>query len=37
MILNCKRGPPGVYNEHVFVTQDDTDKFCPELNTTGGV
>jgi ribose transport system substrate-binding protein len=39
-ILNGAPVPPAVYNEHVFITQDNIDEFypedLPELDTTGG-
>jgi hypothetical protein len=37
MILNDEQVPPTVYNEHVYITQDNTVEFCPEFNTTEGV
>ena len=36
-ILNGEPVPPAVYNEHIFITQDNIDEFYPELSTTEGV
>jgi ribose transport system substrate-binding protein len=36
-ILNDEPVPPAVYNEHVFVTQDNIDEFYPEASTAEGV
>jgi ribose transport system substrate-binding protein len=36
-ILNNEPVPPAVYNEHVFITQDNIDEFYPESSTTEGV
>jgi ribose transport system substrate-binding protein len=36
-ILNGEPVPPAVYNEHIFITQDNIDKFYPESSATEGV
>jgi ribose transport system substrate-binding protein len=36
-ILNGEPVPPAVYNEHIFITQDNVDEFYPESSTTEGV
>lgn len=36
-ILNREPVPPAVYNEHIFITQDNIDEFYPESSTTEGV
>jgi len=36
-LLNGEPVPPAVYNEHVFITQDNIDDFYPESSTTEGV
>ena len=36
-VLNGEPVPPAVYNEHVFITQDNIDEFYPESSTTEGV
>jgi ribose transport system substrate-binding protein len=36
-ILNGAPVPPAVYNEHIFITQDNVDEFYPESSTTEGV
>jgi ribose transport system substrate-binding protein len=36
-ILNGEPVPPAVYNQHIFITQDNIDEFYPESSTTEGV
>jgi len=36
-ILNGEPVPPAVYNEHIFITQDNIDEFYPESSTAEGV
>ena len=36
-ILDGEPVPPAVYNEHIFITQDNVDEFYPESSTTEGV
>ena len=36
-ILSGEPVPPAVYNEHIFITQDNIDECYPESSTTEGV